>query len=509
MEGGRINSNIMANTNKALLPPNATGQTGASGTYWFKGYITAEEYAIDLQGKYGLQVYDVMRKSDPTVHALLTAIKNPILGVDYFFEPASKDPKDIEIADHATYEFFDRPGHMDYWNIMREGYSFMEMGFFVGELVYDTKVTYKGRSYVGMKTIASRKQRSILKFQMDSGGDGVTQILPSGGAGSGSDQYRGGTTANIPRNKLLYVVNDQEGDNYFGVSLLRYAYKPWKIKDGLEIMGAIALENMALGIPYIKKGIDGKTVDPKELDAARERLRQQRANEEAFLEFPASIEIGWMDMKGHTTQDVLPYIQYHDGQILLTGLSQFLLLGSNDGSGSRAVSQDHSRLFVKASEMFATQWDTAWQRDVVNRWVDLNYSDLPNGYPKFKHSTISDEDVGELATAYSTLLKAGGVHPDRDSENRARRAINMPELSEEDYEAYDKNIASRVQLAQTTIAIAGAPPISGDVPAADPNAVPPQPSQPPQPGQKPPVNPAKVLAQAKEAQRQLMMLVGT
>ena len=181
--------------------------------------------------------------------------------------------------------------------------------------------------------------------------DGITQILPSGRTAMGG----GGATANIPRNKLLYVVNDQEGDNYFGISLLRYAYKPWKIKDGLEIMNAVALENMALGIPYIKKGIDNKTVDEGELEEARDRLRQQRVNEEAYLEYPASIEIGWTDMKGNTTKDVMPTIEYQDRQILLSVLGQFLLLGANDASGSRAVSQDHSRLFVKALESVAKQ----------------------------------------------------------------------------------------------------------------------------------------------------------
>jgi hypothetical protein len=80
---------------------------------------------------------------------------------------------------------------------------------------------------------------------------GIAQILPSGKNGMGI----GGSTANIPREKLLYVANDQEGENYFGVSLLGYAYKPWKIKDGLQIMNAVALENTAMGVPHIKKGL--------------------------------------------------------------------------------------------------------------------------------------------------------------------------------------------------------------------------------------------------------------
>jgi phage gp29-like protein len=152
-------------------------------------------------------------------------------------------------------------------------------------------------------------------------------------------------------------------------------------------------------------------------------------------------------MKGNTTKDVMPTIEYQDRQILLSVLAQFLLLGANDAAGSRAVSQDHSRLFVKALDSVAKQWEAAFQNDVINQWVDLNYSTLPNGYPKLKHSTISDEDVAETSTAIQQLVAAGMLHPDRDSENRIRRMVNLPELSEEDYENYAEDITSKKKAA--------------------------------------------------------------
>jgi hypothetical protein len=494
----------MATTKPSNLPASATQPLGASGTYFFKGHITAEEYAIDLQGKYGLQVYDVMRASDATVHAALLVCKNPILQADWFLEPASNDPQDLKIADHANYEFFNRK--LDYWNTMREGLTFLDFGFFVAEKIFDTEAVWEGKPYIGLSEIASRKQRSILKFMTDNDGPGITQILPTGKAGTGI----GGQTANIGRDKLLYVVNDQEGENYFGRSMLRYAYKPWKIKDGLEIMNAIALENMALGIPYIKKGINNMTVDAHELDSARDRLRQQRVNEEAFLEFPASIEVGWMDMKGNTTKDVVPTIEYQDRQILLSILAQFLLLGANDASGSRAVSQDHSRLFVKALDTVAKQWESAFQNDIIKQWVDLNYSNLPNGYPQLKHSTISDEDVTETATAVQQLMSAGALHPDKDSENRLRRMLNLPELSEEDYKNYSQDITSKQVAAaeiqkQTQLKIPpGTAPNDGNNPdnggAADDQGLPDSGDQ--------PVTASQAIAKGREAQRRLLNLVG-
>lgn len=433
---------------EASLPPQASSEIGQSGTYFFKGFITAEEYNIDLQGKYALQVYDVMRKSDATIHAALNVCKQPILGATWGIDPASDDPIDQEVAERAERELFGRK--LVFSDTLREILTFLDFGFYIGEEVY-APTTYQGKTYIGIEKIASRKQRSILKFEMDKGGDGVTQIIPSGGM------------VDIPREKLLYVVNDQEGENYYGISMLRYAYKPWKIKDGLEIMNAIALENMALGIPYIKKGIDGKTVDEKELQAARNRLRQQRVNEEAYLEFPASLEIGWMDMHGNSTKDVMPTIKYQDSQILLSVLAQFLLLGQQDSAGSRAVSADHSRLFVKALEATARIARDAIQRDVVNRWVDLNYSNLQNGYPKLNYSGLSDEDVQTVSAAVAALMTSGAILPSADIENRMRQLLGLPELTEEDVEAYDDKIAAN-KPAPPVIA-PGVPPVApGDSP---------------------------------------------
>lgn len=487
------------NTNTPQLPSGSGQETGASGTYFFKGYITAEEYSIDLQGKYGLQVYDVMRKSDPTVRAALQVCKQPILGADWSIEPASNDPRDQEIAQRLTHELFNRS--IDYHEIMRENLNFLDMGFAVAELVYEI-AEWEGKPYVGIKKIASRKQRSILKWEQDNGSPGVTQILPSGKNVNGT----GGSTANIPRDKLLVVVNDQEGENYFGFPILRYAYKPWKLKDGLEIMNAVALENMAIGIPYIKKGIDGQTIDESELAKIRNRLRQQRANEEGYLEFPASIEVGWMDMKGNTTKEVIPTIEYQDRQILLSVLAQFLLLGANDAAGSRAVSQDHSRLFVKALVAVAKQWQLAFQRDVVNKWVDLNYSNLENGYPKLIFSTISDEDVKEVSQAVSTLMTAGALKPDRDIENRLRKMLNLPPLSDEDYENYEKNQKAIQATKQQTM-----PQPDDPNPQLPPAGSPVNPENQPQDlpkEDKSELTAAIVIAEARRAQRKLLSLVG-
>lgn len=413
------------NTDAPKLPPQAGQEIGKSGTYIFSGFISGEEYNLDLIGKHGLEVYDTMRRSDPTVHAALIVVKNPIIGAKWDVEPASSDPVDVEIANYIKRELFNRK--ISFPDTIREGLTALDFGHSVMEKVLEI-TEFDGKPRIGLKKLASRKQRSILKWETtDTKQPGITQITPQGGI------------INIPREKLVYIINEREGENYEGISLLRFAYKPWKIKDALEIMNAIALERMAIGIPVVSKGDNGGTTDEGELRNLRDALRNIRANEEAYLEIPASVTIGMLDMKAQSTKDVMPTIEHQDKQITLSVLAQFLMLGQTGGSGSRAVSADHSALFVKSLEAVARTIQQPLQEDVVNYLVDLNYSNLQNGYPKLTFSELSDDDVSLLSNGVAALMTAGALTADANVENRLRTVLDLPEMSDDMYKNYEKN----------------------------------------------------------------------
>jgi phage gp29-like protein len=413
----------MADTNieAPKLPPQAGKEIGQSGTYMFSGFISGEEYNIDLQGKYGLQVYDTMRRSDPTVHAALIVCKNPIIGAKWDVEPASSDPNDVEAAEFVKRELFDR--RIMFQDTIRELLTSLDFGHSVAEIVYET-TEFNGKVRIGLKKIATRKQRSILKWEISGGKPGITQITPTAGL------------IEIPRNKLIYVTNEREGDNYEGISLLRFAYKPWKIKDSLEIMNAVALERMAIGVPVVTKGVGNENADEHELAKIRMALRQMRANEEAYIELPSSVSISMLDMKAQSTKDVMPTIEHQDKQITLSVLAQFLMLGQTGGSGSRAVSADHSALFVKSLEAVARTIQQPFQEDIINRLVDMNYSNLQNGYPKLIFSELSDDDVSLLSASVASLMTAGALSRDPNLENRLRNVLDLPEMSDDMYDNY-------------------------------------------------------------------------
>ncbi len=417
-------------------------QIGGSGTTIFNGQISQEEYNYNLVGQEARRIYDVMRRSDATIHAALMAVKLPIRSLDYSIEAASDDEADQKIADFVTHELFD--SKINFSDTLREALTMLDYGFSVFEKVYEL-TEFDGQSRIGIAKLSSRKQRSIRYWITEDGKPGVQQQL-IGDTSTGMLNYG---IVSIPLEKLVVFTNDKEGDNYEGTSLLRFAFKDWDMKDKLGLVNAIALEKMAVGVPVLEAPNDA---DPVQIAKAEDVIRNMRANEEGFLRVPVGWKIEMLDMKAGTVKDVLPTIEYHNHQIMLSVLAQFLMLGSGkSASGSRATSKDHSDLFMLSEEALVKNIINTLQQQLIVQLCDLNFSDLPNGYPKLRSSRVSDADVTVLSTAMNQLTSAGLLTPDADLEQFARKSLHAPELTEDQLEEYalkkeQSNAAAQAQI---------------------------------------------------------------
>ena len=428
----------MADPQNSNTTPSTKGlgkEQGHSGTVIFRGIITQEEYNLKLANAITAnRIYDTMRRSDATVRSTLQVCKLPLLSAQWGMEAASDDKLDEEIADFVKREIFER--NVNFHNFLREGLTMFDFGFSLAEKTYEL-TECDGKTRIGLKKIGFRKQKSIQSWETEDGKPGVTQMLLSAAS----------PKASIPREKLIIFTNDKEGDNDEGISLLRYAYKHWDIKDKLDIVNAIALEKLAVGVPVLKKPADA---DQTDLVKAREALRNFRANEEGYQEIPVGWDLEMLDMKANSTKDVIPTIQYHDRQIQMSVLAQFLSLGGDSGSGSRAVSADHSKLFLLSEEAVAKNIQATLQEQLVKQLVDLNYADLPNGYPKITFSRIGDEDTTALSEAVNKLMAAGALTYDPDLEGHMRKMLHLPNLPDEIRDQFEADLKEMVKVKKET-----------------------------------------------------------
>ena len=388
-------------------------EIGDSGTSIYDGIID-EEYNSDLQGTEGITIYEKMRKSDATVKASLLVCTLPIRAANWYIEPADEDKQNKDIADFVSNNLFD--GMSITWDdFIRQALLMLSFGVMLFEKVLkieDGKIMYK--------KFAPRLPKGVQAWETLEKKDGITWIKIDG------------SDVSIPMEKLLIFVNEKEGDNWWGQSVLRASYKHWHFKDTFYKLEAIAFERQGLGIPYAK--MPPGAGDAEDL-VAEKVLRNMRANEKSYAIIPDKYEMGFFDMKGSTTKSPEKAIMHHNREIVLSVLAQFLELGAT-ASGSRALSEDHSSLFYLSLEAISKQICDIINNYAIPQLVDLNFT--VKEYPKLKFSKIGAVDANALSTAIQRLTQAGALKPDDKLERHLRSLFDLPEKEEAEEEGKKK-----------------------------------------------------------------------
>lgn len=406
-------------TKEVVRPP-----LGVSGTNIFSGIIT-EEYNSDLSDIKGIKIYDRMRKSDATVRAAISACQLPIRRANWFIKAASEDEKDIEISKFIERALFDEMT-ITWDDFLRQALLMLPYGVMVFEKVFEIK-EIDGTQHVIWKKFAPRMPASITHWETKAGGKGIQQAAPN------FDE-----NVSIPIEKLLVFVNEIEGENWWGTSLLRAAYKHYDIKYKIEKIDAVAHERQGLGVPFVKMPVGYTEAD---VTRAKAVLQNLRASEKGYLLEPDDMDVEFKDMKGLTVRDPSRTIAYHNREIVLAVLAQFLDLGSGS-NGSRALSTDHTNLFLQSIEAIANSFAEVVNKYAIKELVDLNFENVEQ-YPELDYNGISRVDTEKLSAAYQRFTQSGGLQAIEADDKYIRELLSLPENTNEDKEtnkAEDKNI---------------------------------------------------------------------
>lgn len=393
-------------------------ELGVSGTRIFSG-IPFEEYNPDLSsGQKAFNKFNEMR-FDATCAAGYAAVEKPIRAAEHFVEPASDDPKDIEKADfihHCLFTF----GSQSMDEVLRLALTNQPFGFSWMEIIYAPIEYGEFSGRVGWDRFAWRSQLTKWRWNMGEV-DGrqellsVTQLAPPYYA-----------QIDIPRNKVLLFIRNQEGDNYDGWSLFRPAYKNYFYRDLLYKVQAIGLERSYMGIPVV----EFKGAFSAELKSiALQIVQGLRTDENAGVTLPPELALSLLKTELGAGQEMQNAINYHDRQILKSMLAQWLDLGSAGSSGSWALSNDHSELFLYAINAEANYIDQVFNLDpAIPQLIRFNYGDADEAnMPKLTHGDIGQRSMDALGRTLMALGKFGFLTPDNATEDALRRMLDLPE----------------------------------------------------------------------------------
>lgn len=397
------------------------GGLGGTGFY-FEGLDTN----TDLRFPASAIVYDRMRNEDGQVASVARAITYPILNAKRRLVGDGVRPEVLAFVEselglnlEAGQARRRRQGIVLREHV-REALLCLWFGFMPFEQLYDVDVASPGledpadpgRLYAHLRKLAPRMPRTIeeVRVARDGGLEGIVQA-PAPGVTTGT---RG---VAIPVDRLVYYVNEREGADWTGRSLLRAAYKHWLIKDALIRLGAQIVERNGMGIPFV-------TYDkPEQRAQALTIAKALRAGAESGAALPLGMSVSIVGVAG-STADELPRIKYHDESIGRSLLAMFLNLGHDNGA--RALGATFVDYFLLAVNSIIGNLDETITEHVIRDLVELNYG------PDEPYPTLVTDDLTAEATPTAESLKAladaGLITYDRDLEADVRRRYRLPAM---------------------------------------------------------------------------------
>lgn len=402
-----------------VTPRTRRREVGDTGVNIFSGILMPQEYNTEWSVPTRYQIIDKMR-ADPTVAACLRALKLPLIRARHYFEPADDTPLQREIADWLSYQLFEY-NKATFASFQRHAYQALEYGSYPFEKVWVVDGS-EGTGKICLEKLGPRHPASIFQWIINNNGElvGVVQTLHSDIPGS---------HVRIPASKLLVFVNEQEGADYYGRSMLRPVYKPWWYKQGMEAVDAVAKEKRASGVDIMELE-EGADEDDKNL--AEAALATIRTHQHNYLTYPKARMNYRIDGIGAgSVLSTMESMEFHDLRILRAFFTEFLAMGAN--GGNLAQHKDKTSLMLLLDEAIGEDFLQVINRDLVPQMVDFNWPNIKE-YPKLKHARLDQRDLGAIADGLFKLTQAGFLHPrgDGEDENVIRDMYELPEATPDD-----------------------------------------------------------------------------
>lgn len=397
-------------------------EIGQTGSVLISGRIERPQSVSDVLGEDYLNEFtadtvDRMVRSDGTCSAIWSAITLPLLAAEWDLVPASDRRIDQKIADFVgenLWPIFQRT--------LEQALTYLLYGHFVFEVVYD-----RVDGQIVWKKLAPRLPWTIVKWNVKNGElTSITQYALDTNTG----QYR---EFQIPANRILRLTNKQVGLNFAGVSILRPAYKHWKIKDVLYKIDAIRHERYGVGVPVISPPEGTSSIDRTSLENAARTLQ---SNEASYIMLPIGSDPDKVikiltGQQGNGT-NVLDSIRHHDMLMLRSVLTEFLALGETK-FGSRSVSADQTGLFMLSLQGIADNIGEVFtnghigENGGISELVRYNFG-KEAGVPRLHCAKIPERSISDIMSGIAELVKAGVITHDTAVENQVRDLVGLPQI---------------------------------------------------------------------------------
>lgn len=399
-----------------------TGYQTSELRSWASLAAESNETNPELVWPLSLDVFDRMRREDAQVGSVLRAVQLPIRSATWVIDPAGARDEVVEMV--ARDLGLAVKGQDPVAPVRTRGrFSWSEhLRMALLEHVYGHSVFEQVYEFDGqrdhLKKLAWRPPRTISKFNVARDG-GLMSI------------EQRDTKVPIPVDNLVVYVNEREGGNWLGQSLLRTAYKNWLLKDRMLRAQALTVERNGLGVPVyegapLPEGVE-MTLEQiqewqkSEMEAGLAIAKSFRAGDGAGASIPNGASLELKGVSGKLPDTDGP-IRYHDEQIARAVLAHFLNLGTE--TGSWALGSTFANFFTDSLNAVAEHVADVTQQHVIEDLVDLNWGDAEPA-PRLVCEPIGSQHP-VTAEAIKALVDCGAITVDEGLKAHVRNAYGLP-----------------------------------------------------------------------------------
>jgi hypothetical protein len=393
---------------------------------WWAAPVDDEE-TPELRWPLSVDIYDAMRRQDPQVASVLWAVMAPIRLTPWRVDGEGCKSRVTQlVAEDLGLPIVGKPvrpatrtrDRFSWDEHLRLALLMLPFGHAFFEQIYRPVPDATGRIQLRLRKLAYRPPRTI---------SGV-EVADDGGL-IGLRQYDMAVDDMIEVNRLVAYVNNREGGNWLGQSLLRPAYKNWLLKDRALRTQSITLDRNGLGVPIYEgseihesiKGADRLAAQTAELVEGAALASSFRGGEDVGAAIAHGAKLTLKGVDGDLPDADKP-IRYHDEQIARAVLANFLSLGGDNSTGSYALGETFAEFFTQTLGTVAKSIAETASQHIVEDIVDLNFgTDEPS--PRI----VCDEITAPLsAQALQLLVDCNVITADAPLEQHVRTRMMLP-----------------------------------------------------------------------------------
>lgn len=382
-------------------------------------FVDEQEFVPELMWPRSVQTYERMR-ADTQMAALYQATTLGVQRFKYSLDPNGAD-SDMVAKLSADYNLPIKGEKVNQRMRSKRRFSFKRhirlallagaYGHYYFEQVGAIGDGVNGRQNDGLwhlQKLAERPPRTIQDFRVASDG-GLVSIIQN--VHNGSAQWA--FLPEIPVDRLVGYVWEQEGANWAGRSWFRECYKNWLIKDRLMRIDAINHER-AGGVPYIEAHPGATYSEIKELN---DMARGFRVGDTSGGAVPAGAKL---QIARGTNSSVVDSIRYHDEAMARKFMLMIMQLGQTK-VGSRALSTSFLDFWSHGLASIADWFCDTFNEHVIEDDVDWNWGEDVERVPLLVYEYEPELVTTDLAMA----VDSGVIIMDDELEDFVRKELGL------------------------------------------------------------------------------------